>query len=148
MILRSVPVWLSWLKYLSWFLYGFEALLVNQWSGVLNISCPSEVNSNLPCLTTGEQVLDTLAFEKVGVESRLYSINSALFLPGKLFERYCDVGGSGSGGQDSGISSSSHEDQEETLGIAVLLFSCRCAHYLLCFVMNKPVIYSQYLTTL
>ena len=115
---------------------------------MLNISCPSEVNSNLPCLTTGEQVLDTLAFEKVGVESRLYSINSALFLPGKLFERYCDVGGSGSWGQGSGISSSSHEDQEETLGIAVLLFSCRCAHYLLCFVMNKPVIYSQYLTTL
>jgi len=60
----SVPVWLSWLKYLSWFLYGFEGLLINQWSGVENISCPSEVNSNLPCLTTGEQVLDTLAFEK------------------------------------------------------------------------------------
>jgi len=59
----SVPVWLSWLQYLSWFLYGFEALLINQWSGVDSISCP-DVNSTLPCLTTGEQVLDTLAFEK------------------------------------------------------------------------------------
>ena len=130
MILRSVPVWLSWLKYLSWFLYGFEALLVNQWSGVLNISCPSEVNTNLPCLTTGEQILDTLAFEKVGVESRLYSINSALSFSGKLSERYCDVGGSGSWGQGSGISSSPYEDQEETLGITVLILTFRCAQYI------------------
>eukprot|EP00092_Neocalanus_flemingeri_P095212 GFUD01121127.1.p1 GENE.GFUD01121127.1~~GFUD01121127.1.p1 ORF type:complete len:639 (-),score=177.01 GFUD01121127.1:95-2011(-) len=57
----SVPVWLSWLKYMSWFLYGFEALLINQWSGVKDISCEQ---SNLSCLTTGEQVLDNKAFEK------------------------------------------------------------------------------------
>jgi len=58
----SVPIWLSWLKYLSWFLYGFEALLINQWSSVEGIACSS--NSILPCLSTGEQVLDTLAFDK------------------------------------------------------------------------------------
>lgn len=58
----SVPVWLSWLKYLSWFLYGFQALLINQWSGVKGIQCPS--NTTLPCLTTGEQVLEQQAFEE------------------------------------------------------------------------------------
>ncbi|RMX61223.1 hypothetical protein pdam_00023788 [Pocillopora damicornis] len=28
---RTIPEWLSWLRYLSWFNYGFEALVVNQW---------------------------------------------------------------------------------------------------------------------
>lgn len=35
---RTIPVWLSWLPYLSWFNYGFEALIVNQWDGYGNIS--------------------------------------------------------------------------------------------------------------
>ena len=30
-LFRSVPVYFIWLKYLSWFKYGFEAMLVNQW---------------------------------------------------------------------------------------------------------------------
>lgn len=38
----DVPIWLIWLKYLSWFLYGFEALLINQWDGIENITCPAE----------------------------------------------------------------------------------------------------------
>jgi len=65
---RSVPVWLSWLKYLSWFLYGFEALLINQWEGVKDISCivPSidQNSDNFSCMSTGEEVLDQLAFEQ------------------------------------------------------------------------------------
>lgn len=28
---RSVPVYFVWLKYISWFMYGFEALIINQW---------------------------------------------------------------------------------------------------------------------
>lgn len=30
----SVPVYLDWLRYLSWFMYGNEALSINQWYGV------------------------------------------------------------------------------------------------------------------
>ena len=30
----SVPVYLDWLRYLSWFMYGNEALSVNQWYNV------------------------------------------------------------------------------------------------------------------
>jgi len=29
-LFSSVPDWLIWLKYLSWFLYGNEALAINQ----------------------------------------------------------------------------------------------------------------------
>ncbi|KAG1660606.1 Protein white [Nymphon striatum] len=31
---NSVPVYLVWMKHLSWFNYGFEIMLVNEWSGV------------------------------------------------------------------------------------------------------------------
>jgi len=30
----SIPDWLIWLKYLSWFLYSNELLMINQWQGV------------------------------------------------------------------------------------------------------------------
>lgn len=30
---RTVPVYFIWLKYISWFMYGFEALIINQWKG-------------------------------------------------------------------------------------------------------------------
>ena len=33
----TIPDWLSWLQYLSWFKYGFETLVVNQWDGYENI---------------------------------------------------------------------------------------------------------------
>lgn len=38
----DVPIWLIWLKYLSWFLYGFEALVINQWADIENIACPAQ----------------------------------------------------------------------------------------------------------
>ena len=31
--------WLVWVKYLSWFQYGFSALMINQWTGVTDITC-------------------------------------------------------------------------------------------------------------
>ena len=36
----TIPDWLSWLQYLSWFNYGYEALVVNQWENYGNISKP------------------------------------------------------------------------------------------------------------
>ncbi|TRY74914.1 hypothetical protein TCAL_04988 [Tigriopus californicus] len=30
----SIPTWLIWLKYISWFKYANECLVINQWSGV------------------------------------------------------------------------------------------------------------------
>lgn len=37
-IYRSTPDYLIWLKYLSWFSYGNEMLVVNQWDDVTHIS--------------------------------------------------------------------------------------------------------------
>jgi len=35
----SIPVYFLWMKYISWFHYSFEALMINQWADVNNISC-------------------------------------------------------------------------------------------------------------
>jgi len=57
--------WLIWLKYASWFQYGFSALMINQWEGVTNITCPAQPEDHfIPCITTGEQVLEQLSFDK------------------------------------------------------------------------------------
>ena len=34
-----MPNYLKWIKYLSWFYYGNEVLIVNQWRNVRNITC-------------------------------------------------------------------------------------------------------------
>ncbi|KAJ7318627.1 ATPase [Desmophyllum pertusum] len=35
----TVPVYFVWLKYISWFMYGFEALIINQWKDYGHIDC-------------------------------------------------------------------------------------------------------------
>ena len=65
-----MPEWLVWLKYLSWFMYGNEALVINQWDGVEDIACKN-INENITdiCpMPNGEMVLKTLGFEKVRFE--------------------------------------------------------------------------------
>ena len=68
----TIPVYLEWLKYLSWFMYSNEALLINQWVGVEDIKykCqPSEAGAQAPedCTisVTGDFVLEKLHFSKV-----------------------------------------------------------------------------------
>ncbi|XP_017064257.1 protein white [Drosophila eugracilis] len=57
----SVPVYLKWLSYLSWFRYANEGLLINQWADVEQgeISCTS---SNTTCPSSGKVILETLNF--------------------------------------------------------------------------------------
>lgn len=57
----SVPPYLSWISYLSWFHYGNEALLINQWAGVETIACTRE---NFTCPASGQVVLETLSFSQ------------------------------------------------------------------------------------
>ena len=56
-ILRTIPKYFLWLKYLSWFNYANELLTVNQWNGVKNISCDSDVSL---CFVEGENIIDYL----------------------------------------------------------------------------------------
>nr|AWC67563.1 white [Drosophila melanogaster] len=57
----SVPAYLKWLSYLSWFRYASEGLLINQWADVEpgEISCTS---SNTTCPSSGKVILETLNF--------------------------------------------------------------------------------------
>lgn len=59
---RSVPIYFEWLAYLSWFKYGNEALLVNQWENVTNIECPP---GNTTCPKDGRVVLEFYNFKPV-----------------------------------------------------------------------------------
>ncbi|XP_076756289.1 protein white isoform X2 [Xylocopa sonorina] len=57
----SVPFYFEWFSYLSWFRYGNEALLINQWSEVETITC---TRSNATCPKTGRMVLQTFNFKQ------------------------------------------------------------------------------------
>ncbi|XP_026676530.1 protein white [Diaphorina citri] len=58
----SVPAYFKWLSYLSWFKYGNEALLINQWSGIDDIAC---TRANTTCPKNGQVVLETFNFSEV-----------------------------------------------------------------------------------
>lgn len=58
----SIPFYFTWISYLSWFRYGNEALLINQWSNVTDINCPT-VNSTCP--RDGHVVLEVYHFDEV-----------------------------------------------------------------------------------
>ncbi|KAK0174891.1 hypothetical protein PV327_010606 [Microctonus hyperodae] len=57
----SVPSYFKWFSYLSWFRYGNEALLINQWAEVETIAC---TRSNATCPKTGLMVLQTYNFNE------------------------------------------------------------------------------------
>ncbi|KAL7031147.1 hypothetical protein ACKWTF_006909 [Chironomus riparius] len=54
----SVPDYFKWLSYFSWFRYGNEALMINQWDGIDDIMC----TRNITCPTSGEIILETFNF--------------------------------------------------------------------------------------
>merc|ERR1719403_27007 len=57
----TIPVYLDWVKYVSWFRYGFEALLINQWKGIDDIQSCQQAPSmeNEICVNiTGEIVVE------------------------------------------------------------------------------------------
>nr|BDX53024.1 White [Dorcus rectus] len=55
----SIPVYFKWLSYFSWFRFGNEALMINQWEGVDNIDC---ADTNLTCPKSGHVVLEIYNF--------------------------------------------------------------------------------------
>jgi len=82
----SIPIWLDWIKYFSWFFYSYEALVINQWSGVTNITCNDSFstdetlfgnNAEEGCLRTGDEVLDSLNFKE---EDFMFAILMMLML--------------------------------------------------------------------
>jgi len=62
----TIPVYLEWMKYFSWFMYSNEALLINQWDGVEDIKykCQPPAPDNCTISVGGEFVLEKLHFSK------------------------------------------------------------------------------------
>ena len=58
----SIPNVFLLLKYLSWFGYANEALLINQWHGNVTIECDK---MRQLCFTSGDQVLDYFSAQPV-----------------------------------------------------------------------------------
>ncbi|CAG9834805.1 unnamed protein product [Diabrotica balteata] len=59
MNLSSIPYYLKWLSYFSWFRFGNEALMINQWENITYINCST--NSTI-CPKNGHVVLEAYNF--------------------------------------------------------------------------------------
>ncbi|RNA38851.1 white-like isoform X1, partial [Brachionus plicatilis] len=68
---ESIPKYFIWLRYLSWFSYSNEAILVNQWKGVKNITC-AEQDMGF-CFTEGEQIINYY-----NIDEKNYGLNFGL----------------------------------------------------------------------
>ncbi|XP_068753608.1 protein white-like [Montipora capricornis] len=71
----TIPKWLSWLQYISWFSYSYEALLINQWDNYGNITCNASQNSTqIPCLYNGNEVIAARGFNKDNMLNDIYGL--------------------------------------------------------------------------
>lgn len=57
----SIPVFFSWIKFISPIFYGYSANMQNEMTGLV-FNCPP--NSTLGCIQTGEQVIARLSFDQ------------------------------------------------------------------------------------
>eukprot|EP00118_Oscarella_pearsei_P007541 m.37374 g.37374 ORF g.37374 m.37374 type:complete len:423 (+) comp32367_c0_seq5:1839-3107(+) len=56
----EIPVYFVWFKYINWFYYSFEALVINEWRNY-NGTCPP---AELTCFTNGTAVIQSLGFNE------------------------------------------------------------------------------------
>ncbi|XP_078376593.1 protein white-like [Oculina patagonica] len=68
----TIPDWLFWLKYLSWFNYGFEALVVNQWDNYGNITCTE--SSNARCIYNGNEAIENRGLKEENLLIDVYGL--------------------------------------------------------------------------
>ncbi|XP_055346252.1 protein white-like [Paramacrobiotus metropolitanus] len=66
----TVPKYFIWLAYISWFKYGNEALVVNQWRDVTEIHC----TRNVSCPHDGMAVLQQLHFNPDNLVFNIYML--------------------------------------------------------------------------
>ncbi|KAG5892104.1 hypothetical protein JTB14_008073 [Gonioctena quinquepunctata] len=68
---NSIPIYFKWLSYLSWFKYGNEALMINQWENITQIDCP---NGNSTCPRNGHVVLQIYNFMEDNLQFDLIAL--------------------------------------------------------------------------
>ncbi|XP_014673305.1 PREDICTED: protein white-like [Priapulus caudatus] len=64
MNIDSIPIYLSWMQWISWLRYGVEALFINQWRDISNITCENPPESAEMCYNDGQEVLDKYHFKE------------------------------------------------------------------------------------
>nr|XP_023024221.1 protein white-like [Leptinotarsa decemlineata] len=68
---ESIPIYFKWVSYLSWFKYGNEALMINQWENITEIDCP---NGNSTCPRDGHMVLQIYNFHEEALPIDIISL--------------------------------------------------------------------------
>jgi hypothetical protein len=78
---EDVPVYFDWMRYISWFMYGNEALSINQWVGVTfnDTECLPDG------LCTGEAILNQFQFNPV-ISSHIKNPSNAILITDFLFQ--------------------------------------------------------------
>ncbi|XP_077979353.1 protein white-like [Glandiceps talaboti] len=69
---ESIPSYMYWLKYTSWFYYGYELLNINEWNKLIGLDCSTPRIPN--CATTGEQVLQSLGYSAENITTDILSL--------------------------------------------------------------------------
>lgn len=93
----SIPIYITWLKYLSWMMYANEAMTIVQWEGVQNISMASMrwiahsirffgnnslcqfsactgMDPRLPCLHDATDIFDQYSFQPNHLDYDLWAM--------------------------------------------------------------------------
>ncbi|RXG59131.1 hypothetical protein Avbf_15928 [Armadillidium vulgare] len=84
---RSCPNYFIWIQYISWFNYGFEALVILQWKDVKSIKCDQSTDEY--CYNSGPQLIDELGFQEDGLWVDLLAL-IALSIFYRINYRYCN----------------------------------------------------------
>ncbi|XP_059480900.1 protein scarlet-like [Neocloeon triangulifer] len=73
--LSSLPIYLSWLKYLSQFYFSNEAVSILQWQQVTDLECWDDI-PGAPCLHNGEEVLENYGFSTSNLSLDLLGLSA------------------------------------------------------------------------
>ncbi|XP_065217135.1 protein scarlet-like [Planococcus citri] len=67
--IKSIPAIFSWMRYISWVTYSFEALLIVYFENVECIQCSK--TSGSPCLKNGPEVLNWMGFDRENLQRNM-----------------------------------------------------------------------------
>lgn len=70
--IKTIPWYISWTQYLSWFRYSNEALNIAQWYTVTNITCNG--NQDIPCYNNGKEVLQNYGFDSANLSTCIIAL--------------------------------------------------------------------------
>ncbi|KAG8281222.1 hypothetical protein J6590_063422 [Homalodisca vitripennis] len=71
--LNTLSPLVNWVQYISWMMYSNEAMTIIQWQNIQNITC-DEDRPQLPCLHSGQEVLDRYSFSADNLWRDIYAL--------------------------------------------------------------------------